>query len=81
MPSLVPTLIPLGLHTATVDPPGECPVCGAEVPTVTSEITARAKDGGRRGNTVDLIVSIASLAVTAQPCGHTIHAWRKDDDG
>jgi len=80
MAALAPTLIRLDPQSMPVDPPGECPVWHAAVPSVASDITARAKPGKRNGDSIDLLVSVASFAVTAQPCGHVLRAWRKDDD-
>jgi hypothetical protein len=80
MASAAPTLVPFRRHTLSVDPPGECPTCASAVPEVASDILARAVPGERHGDVVDVLVSTVGLTVTAQPCGHVIHQWRKDAD-
>lgn len=77
MASLAPELIRLDPKTVTVDPPSVCRVCGAEVLALASDITAWADDDGSDGITA--LEAIASFAVTAQPCGHVIREWKKDD--
>jgi hypothetical protein len=78
MPSLAPELIRLDPKTVAVDPPSVCRVCGAEVVTLASDITAWADDDGRNG--ITMLDAVVSFAVTAQPCGHLIRQWKKGDD-
>lgn len=80
MASLGSLLLDLGQRTATVDPPGECPTCSMPVPEVASDIKGRAVEGEHRAGVVELLVSTVAFTVTAQPCGHLLTEWRKDDD-
>lgn len=80
MASFAPELVRLDPQTAAVDPPAVCRVCGAEVLAVVSDIMAWA-DEGEPSRGIALLESVASFAVTAQPCGHVIREWRQGGDG
>lgn len=80
MPSLAPTLVPLGQCTEPVDPPGKCLRCGAEVLLTALDANRQIVLGEPRDGVIEVRLPIADLTVTAQPCGHVIHSWRKDED-
>lgn len=81
MPSLAATLVPLGRLTEAVDPPGKCRQCGAAVSVAALDMNKQIVLGEPRDGVIEVRLPIADYTVTAQPCGHVIHSWRKDDDG
>lgn len=73
MPTLAPLRIEPQTRVYTIDPPGVCRVCGADVPTVECVISGIATPGPRDGATIPLDVQLTTAIITATACGHVLN--------
>jgi hypothetical protein len=78
MPSLTAMQIPTQTRVYSIDPPGVCRVCGADVPAVECAISGVATPGPCEGNMIPMDVKLTRAVVTATGCGHVLNAGGDD---
>ena len=78
MASPIAMQIPPQTRVYSIDPPGVCRVCGADVPAVECVISGVATSGPCEGNTIPLDVKLTRAVVTATGCGHVLNVGGGD---
>ena len=77
MAELLPALLPHDAQVFDVEPPAACPTCLSKVPQVRSEVVVRTGRSEFLADGIEVPVSLASITVTALPCGHVIYEQRE----
>jgi hypothetical protein len=80
MALLVPMPIPAQTRTYSIDPPGVCRVCGADVAAVECAVSGVATPGPREGGVIPMDVQLTSAVITAVGCGHVLNDYEGGDD-